>query len=134
VPSNPDPASVTRSRNRLSSDQWILRHVLKFQPRRANHHAKRVRRCRSANSGRLLNLLDLSSADFRRFLTVVFDRCLLGSQCCFSTGLVANGIRLTKRCSALSSRSDVTRGLQDLGKSFRLLVCVCVLTSRLTTE
>jgi hypothetical protein len=28
-----------------------------------------------------------------------------------STGLVANGIRLTKRCNALSSRSDVTRGL-----------------------
>jgi transposase len=30
--------------------QWILRHVLKFQPRRAKHHAKRVRRCQSANS------------------------------------------------------------------------------------
>ena len=49
---------------------------------------------------------------------------LLGSQCCLSTWLVANGIRLTKRCNALSSRSDVTRGLPDLGKSFTLLVCV----------
>jgi hypothetical protein len=75
----------------------------------------------------------LRPADFRRFLTVLVDRRLLGSQCCLSTGLVANGIRLTKRCNALSSRSDVTRGLPDLGKSFTLLVCVCFLTSRLTT-
>jgi hypothetical protein len=64
---------------------------------------------------------------------VLVDRRLLGSQCCLSTGLVANGICLTKRCNALSSRSDVTRGLLDLGKSFTLLVCVCFLTSRLTT-
>jgi hypothetical protein len=80
-----------------------MRHVLKFQPRRAKHHAKCVRRCRSANSGRLMTLLDLSPADFRRFLTVLVDRCLLISQC-LSTRLVANGIRLTKRCNALSSR------------------------------
>jgi hypothetical protein len=46
------------------------------------------------------------------------------------TGLVANGIRLTKRCNALSSRSDVTRGLPDLGKSFTLLVCVCFLITQ----
>ena len=84
-------------------------------------------------TGRLMTLLDLSPADFRRFLTVLVDRRQLGSQCCLSTGLVANGIRLTKRCNALSSRSDVTRGLPDLGKSFTLLVCVCFLTSRLTT-
>ena len=100
---------------------------LKFQPRRAKHHAKRVHRCRSANSGCLMTLLDLSPADFRRFLTVLVDRRLLGSQCCLSTGLIANGIRLTKRCNALSSRSD-------LGKSFTLLVCVCFLTSRLTSN
>jgi hypothetical protein len=91
------------------------------------------RRGRSANSGRLMTLLDLSPADFRRFLTVLVDRRLLGSQCCLSTELVANGIRLTKRCNALSSRSHVTRGLPDLGKSFTLLVFVCFLTSRLTT-
>jgi hypothetical protein len=53
------------------------------------------------------------------------DRRLLGSQCCLSTGLVANGIRLTKRCNALSIRSDVTRGLPDIGKSFTWLVFVC---------
>jgi hypothetical protein len=46
------------------------------------HHAKRVSRCRSTNSGCLMTLLDLSLADFRRFLTVLFDRRLLGSQCC----------------------------------------------------
>ena len=80
-----------------------------------------------------MTLLDLSLADFRRFLTVLFDRRLLGSQCCLSAGLVANGIRLTKRCNTLSSRSDVTRGLPDLGKSFTLLFCVCFLPSRLTT-
>jgi hypothetical protein len=54
VSPNPHPTSVTWSRNRLSSDQWILRHVLKFQPRRTKHHAKHDRRCRSANSGRLM--------------------------------------------------------------------------------
>ena len=100
-PGNLKNAMVTWSRNRLSSDQWILRHVLKFQPRRAKHHAKRDRRCRSANSGRLMTLLDLSPADFKQLLTVLVDRRLLGSQCCLSTGLVANGIRLTKRCNAL---------------------------------
>ena len=71
-----------------------------------------------------MTLLDLSPADFRRFLTGLVDRGPLGSQCCLSTALVANVIRLTKRCNALSSRSDVTRGLPDLGMSFTLLVCV----------
>jgi hypothetical protein len=118
-------SSVTRSRNRLSSDQWILRHVLKYQPRPARHHAKRDRRCRSTNSWRLMTLLDLSPAGFRRSLTVLVDRPLLGSQCCLSTGLVANGIRLTNRCNALSSRSDVTRGLRILASfSHCWLVCV----------
>ena len=107
-----------------------MRHVLKFQSRRAKHHAKRVRQCRSTNSGRLRTLIDFSPADFRRFLTVLVDRRLLGSH---NTELVANDIRLTKRCNTMSSRSDATRGLPDLGKSFTLLVCVCFLTSRLTT-
>ena len=80
-----------------------------------------------------MTVLDVSPADFRRFLTVLVDKRLFGSQCCLSMGLVANGIRLTKRCNALSSRSDVTRGLLDLDKSFTLLVCVCFLTNRLTT-
>ena len=80
-----------------------------------------------------MTLLDLSPADFRRFLTVLVGGRVLGSQCCLSTGLVANGIRVTKRCNALSSRSDVTRGLPDLGMSFKLLIFVCFLTSRLTT-
>jgi hypothetical protein len=60
-------------------------------------------------------LLDLSPADFRRFLTVLFDRRLLGSHCCLSTELVANGIRLTKRCNALSSRLHTT------GMSFKAI-------------
>jgi hypothetical protein len=47
-------SAVRWSRNRLSSYQWILRQVLKFQPRRAKHHAKRDRPCRSDNSGRLM--------------------------------------------------------------------------------
>jgi hypothetical protein len=45
-------------------------------------------------------------------------KLVVDSQCCLSTGLVPNGIPLTKRYNALSSRSDVTRGLPDLGKSF----------------
>jgi hypothetical protein len=49
---------------------------------------------KSTNSGRLMTLLDLSHADLRRFLTVLVDIRLLGSQCCLSTGLVVNGIRL----------------------------------------
>jgi hypothetical protein len=53
--------STRTVRNRL----WILRHVLKFQPRRAKHHIKRDYRCRSANSGRLMTHLDLSPTDFR---------------------------------------------------------------------
>jgi hypothetical protein len=53
-------------------------HTRQPQLRRAKHHAKRVRRCRSTNSGRLMTLLDLSLADFRRFLTVLVDRRLLG--------------------------------------------------------
>jgi hypothetical protein len=81
-----------------------------------------------------MTLLDLSPADFRRFLTVLVDRRLLGSQCCLSTGLVANGIRLTKRCNALWSRSDVTRGLPDLGKSFTLLVSVSASCNRRPDE
>jgi hypothetical protein len=64
-------SSVTWGRNRLTSDQWILRHVLKFQPRRAKHHAKRVRRCRSANSGRLMTPWLKS----RRFQTVSSCSC-----------------------------------------------------------
>jgi hypothetical protein len=38
-----------------------------------------------------------------------------------------------KHIQTNSVRSDVTRGLPDLGKSFTLLVCMCFLTSRLTT-
>jgi hypothetical protein len=133
VSPNPHRPSVTWSRNRLSPDQWILRHVLKFQPRRAKHYAKCDRRCRSANSGRLMTLLDLNPADFKRFLTVLVDRRLLGSQFCLSTGLVVIGIRLTKLCNTLLTQSDTTDGLPDLGKSFTLLACVCFLTSQLTT-
>jgi hypothetical protein len=54
------------------------------------------------DSGRLMTLLDLSPADFRWFLTVLVDRRILGSQCCLSTGLGTNDIRVTKRCKALS--------------------------------
>jgi hypothetical protein len=37
----------------LATRPVYLRHVLKFQPRPAKHHAKRDRRCWSTNSGRL---------------------------------------------------------------------------------
>jgi hypothetical protein len=62
-----EPVSASCNRR---PDEGLETHVLKFQPRRAKYHAKRDRRCRSTNSGRLMTLLDLSPADFRRFLTV----------------------------------------------------------------
>jgi hypothetical protein len=70
------------------------------------------------------------------FQTVPHCSCwkrLFGNHCLFRKGLVANGIRLTKRCSALSSRCDVTCGLPYLGNSFTVLVWVCFITGRLTT-
>ena len=46
-----------------------------------------------------ITFLDFSPADFKRFLTDLADRPLFGNHCFFRTGLVANGIRLTKRCA-----------------------------------
>jgi hypothetical protein len=79
--------SVTWIRNRLSSDQWILCQVLKFKPRRVKHHAKCNRWCRYDNFGRLITLLDLSLADFKRFLSVLTDRHIFGNHYLFRTGL-----------------------------------------------
>ena len=91
-----------------------------IRPSVTNHHAKRVRRCRSADNGRLVTRLD-----FRRFLTVLVDRRLLGSQCCLSTGLVANDIRITN--IAMPCRHDqmlpvVCRNLGSLSHCW--FVCV----------
>jgi hypothetical protein len=61
----------------------ILRQVLKFKQRRAKHHAKHNRWYRSDNMGRLITLFDFSPADFKRFLTVLADRCLIGNHCLF---------------------------------------------------
>jgi hypothetical protein len=83
VSPNPHLTIGYMKQKRLSSNQWILRHVLKFQPRRTKH---RVRRCRSANSGRLVTLLDLSPGDFRRFLTVLVVRRLLDKPVLFEYG------------------------------------------------
>ena len=101
--------------------------------RRAKHHGKRYRWCRSANMVRLITAFDFSPADFKRFLTALADRRLFGNHCLFRTGVFANGIRLTKRCSALSSHCDVSCVLPDLGTSFTVLVWVYFLASRLTT-
>jgi hypothetical protein len=126
--------SVTWSRNRLSSDQWILRHVLKFQPRRAKHHAKRVRRCRSANNGRLMTLLNLSSADFRRFLTVLVDRMsfkAIGRQMGYHYTVVSRLVRKHTQTNNVkdlprSGRPRVTshRELAGCSLGYRLYFCV----------
>jgi hypothetical protein len=76
--------------------------------------------------------LDFSPVDFKRFLTVLADRPLFGNHCLFRRGLVANGIRLTKRYSAPFSSCDVTRDLPDLGNSFSVGL-VCFLKSPPTT-
>ena len=70
----------------------------------------------------LITLLDFSPVDFKRFLTVLVDRRLFGNHCFFRTWVIANDIRLTKWCSALSSRSDVAWCLPYLVKSFTVLV------------
>jgi hypothetical protein len=106
---------------------------MNFKSLRAKHHVKGNRWCRSDKMGHLINLLDFSPADFKRFPTVLADRRPFGNHCIFRTGLVAIDIHLTKRCSALSSRCDVTCGLLDFGKHFTVLCWVCFLTSRLTT-
>jgi hypothetical protein len=97
--------SLTWCRDRLSSEQWNLPHVLKFQLRSAKHHAKRDRRCWSANSGRIMTLLDLSLADFRRFLTVLIDRLLFGSQCCYENARLHHSRAVTDylQCEAVTS-------------------------------
>ena len=80
----------------------------------------------------IITLLDFSPVDFKRFLTVLADRPLFGNHCLFRRGLVANGIRLTKRYSAPFSSCDVTRDLPDLGNSFSVGL-VCFLKSPPTT-
>jgi hypothetical protein len=72
----------TRPHRSRAVTAYLQSEAVTCQPRRAKHHAKRDRRCRSANSGRLMTLLDIRPADFRRFLTVLVDKRLLGSQCC----------------------------------------------------
>ena len=41
-------------RNRISSDQWILRHILRFQLRLTPHHTRRACLYRSLRNGRLI--------------------------------------------------------------------------------
>jgi hypothetical protein len=125
--------SVTWSRNQLSSDIWIQRQVLKFKLRHTKYHTKRNRWYRSDNMERLITLLDFRPTDFKRFLTVLAERRLLGNDCLIRTGLLPHGIRLNMRCNALSSRCDVACVLPDIGKSFQVLVWVCFLPSQLTT-
>jgi hypothetical protein len=123
---------VTWSRNRLSSDQWILCHVLKFQPRRAKHHAKRVCRCRSANSGGLLTLLDL----FPLISDVSNCSCWqtsIGQQVLFEygTGCEWHPSNQALQCPVVTIRCYPWSA--HLGKSFTLFVFMCFLTSPLTT-
>jgi hypothetical protein len=68
-----------------------------------------------------MTLLDLSSADFRRLLTVL-DRRLLGSQCCLSTGLVANGfsVSMVRRRISEAQRWQIF-GMHTTGMSFKAI-------------
>jgi hypothetical protein len=84
--------------------------ILSKHGTKANIWSAKMANNRHAYNRDVLQSYWTSLADFRWFLTVLVDRRLLGSQCCLSMGLVANGIRLTKHCNALLSRSDVTRG------------------------
>jgi hypothetical protein len=106
-----------------------LRHVLKFQPRRAKHHAKRDRRCRSANSGRLMTLLELSPADFRQFLTVLVDRRLLG----ISVVWVRNWLRMASSNQTLQCPVVTIRCYPWSAGSWQVfhIVGVCVFSHQL---
>ena len=86
-----------------------------------------------------ITLIDFIPTDFKRFLTVLADIHLLGDHCPFRTGLVVNGIRLTKRYSALSSRCYITCGISKLAKSFTVLVFThaadyCIMITHLTSN
>jgi hypothetical protein len=71
-------------------------------------------------SGHLMTLFYLIPADFRRFLTVLVDRRLLGSQCCLSTGLVANkaiGRHIPLYCSQpTGEKTDTNHQCERLAK------------------
>ena len=124
--------SVTCSKNLLSSDQWIRRHVLKFQPRLAKHHRKQILLCSSVSRGRLITLHEASPAALKRFRSVFRDRRRWGSHWSLRRVLVEKGCHRTNRTRARSSRCDVTRGLPDLGRSLTSLVWRCFLIYLLT--
>ena len=119
--------------NLLSSDQWIRRHVLKFQPRLAKHHRKRILLCLSINRGRLITLLEASPAALKRFRSVFRDRRRWGSHWSLRRVLKEKGCRRTNPTRARSCRCDVTRGLPDLGRSLTSLLWRCFLINLLTT-
>lgn len=125
-------SSVVWSRKRLSSDQWILWHVLKLQQHCAKDHAKRNRWYRCDNLGRLIILLDLIVLLISKCHSLfLFTDVYLVTIVWFRIGMVANGIRPTKRCSALFSHYYVACDLMYLEKYF--VVWVFFLTRRMTS-
>jgi hypothetical protein len=111
-------------RNRLSSDQWILRHVLKFQTRRAKHHTKRVRRCRSSNrqpnwwSVHQKRLATSCCPPFRQ-PSISYKACVYGWQCQASSFKSSNRLP-PKRSRDFCSLASHDPGFESHRSSVRL--------------
>jgi hypothetical protein len=68
-----------------------------------------------------MTLLDLGPGDFRRFITVLVDRRLLGSQCCFEygTGYSFSVSMVRKRISEAQGWQII--GMHKTGMSFKAI-------------
>ena len=124
--------SVMCRRNLLSSEQWILHHVLKFQLRLAPHHTRRVCLCRSVRNGRLIGHRDFRPAACSLLLMVLLGTRRPAPQCNCRNGAVVIGVRLARQTKALSSLGVVLHGLSCLGRSLTCPVSACFLKSLLT--
>ena len=112
-------------RNRLTSDQWSLYHVFRFQLRLAPHHT---------NQGGPVCVDQWGTAAWS--IAGPPDGAVghaYACQCNRRNGAVVIGVRLVRRTKALSSLGVVLRGLPCLGRSLACLVSACFLTSLLMT-
>ena len=118
-------------RNRLSSDQWSLRHVLRFLLRLAPHHTRRACLCRSVMNGRLIDRRAFRPAARKLLLMVLLDTHTPAPQCNRRNGAVVIWMRLARRTKSLSSLGVVLCVLLCLERSFTCPVSACFLTSLL---
>jgi hypothetical protein len=120
----PTPLLSLHSKRQLAgcSLGYMLYFCVCKRPLLADRHRRsRLAWCLARRGWNLRTWRKIHWSDESRFLLHVTESRMRvcrhkNSQCCLSTGLVANGIRLTKRCNALSSRSD----WEDVSKLWNL--------------